>query len=69
MLLRNGARADSERSHAMVDEQITTSQLNFIGKVLCVFSHEINNQLAVVKESVGLIGDLIELGKTSRKDL
>jgi two-component system NtrC family sensor kinase len=67
--MRNGARADNERGHPMVNDEITTSQLNFIGKVLCVFSHEINNQLAVVKESVGLIGDLIELGKTSRKDL
>jgi C4-dicarboxylate-specific signal transduction histidine kinase len=66
---RNGAGADSERSHAMVNDQFITSQLNFIGKVLCVFSHDINNQLAVVKESIGLIGDLIESGKTSRKDL
>jgi hypothetical protein len=49
--------------------QLITSQLNFIGKVLCVFSHEINNQLAVMKESIGLVGDLIEAGKTSRKDL
>lgn len=53
----------------MGNDQLITSELNFIGKVLCVFSHEINNQLAVVKESIGLIGDLIELGKTSRKDL
>ena len=51
-------------------DELMTSQLSFIGKVLSVFSHEINNHLAILKESVGLIGDLIELGKTSsRKDL
>jgi len=51
-------------------EELTTSQLSFIGKVLAVFSHEINNHLAILKESAGLIGDLIELGKTSsRKEL
>jgi len=51
-------------------DELITSQLSFIGKVLSVFSHEINNHLAILKESVGLIGDLIELGKTSsRKDL
>jgi len=51
-------------------DELITSQLSFIGQVLSVFSHEINNHLAILKESVGLIGDLIELGKTSsRKDL
>jgi C4-dicarboxylate-specific signal transduction histidine kinase len=51
-------------------DELITSQLSFIGEVLAVFSHEINNHLAILKESVGLIGDLIELGKTSsRKDL
>jgi C4-dicarboxylate-specific signal transduction histidine kinase len=52
-----------EQNHA------TTPQLQFIGKVLSAFSHEINNHLAITKESVGLIGDFIECGKTSRKDL
>jgi C4-dicarboxylate-specific signal transduction histidine kinase len=51
-------------------DELITSQLSFIGKVLSVFSHDINNHLAILKESVGLIGDLIEYGKTSsRKDL
>jgi nitrogen-specific signal transduction histidine kinase len=51
-------------------DELITSQLSFIGKVLSVFSHEINNHLAILKESAGLIGDIIELGKTSsRKDL
>jgi|SRR5208337_3247845 len=51
-------------------EELIASQLSFIGKVLSVFSHDINNHLAILKESAGLIGDLIEFGKTSsRKDL
>lgn len=53
----------------MIDIDLRTSELNFIGKVLCVFTHEVNNRLAILKESVGLIGDLIEMGKVSRKDL
>ena len=53
----------------MQDDRSVTPQLSFIGQVLCVFSHEINNQLAILKESVGLIGDMIDMGKTSRKDL
>ncbi len=53
----------------MENDDFAASQLDFIGKVLCVFSHEINNQLSVLKESIGLIGDLVELKKTSRKDL
>jgi len=52
------------------DDELITTQLSFIGQILSVFSHEINNHLAILKESAGLIGDLIELGKTSsRKDL
>ncbi|HKN18942.1 MAG TPA: hypothetical protein VJW95_04025 [Dissulfurispiraceae bacterium] len=51
-------------------EELINSQLSFIGKVLSVFSHDINNHLAILKESAGLIGDLIEFGKTSsRKEL
>jgi nitrogen-specific signal transduction histidine kinase len=51
-------------------DELNASQLSFIGEILSVFSHEINNHLAILKESAGLIGDLIEMGKTSsRKDL
>ena len=51
-------------------DELITSHLSFIGQVLSIFSHEINNHLAILQESVGLIGDLVELGKaSSRKDL
>jgi len=53
----------------MEHDKLTPSQFNFIGTILSLFSHEMNNHLAIVKNSVGLIGDFIRLGKTSRKDL
>lgn len=49
----------------MREDNLTTSQLSFIGKILSVFTHEVKNHLAIIKESVGLLGDLIEMGKTS----
>lgn len=51
-------------------DELITPQFSFIGKILAAFSHDINNHLAILKESAGLIGDIIELGKaSSRKDL
>ncbi len=44
-------------------ETLTSSQLSFIGKVLSIFTHEVRNHLAIIKESAGLLGDLIEMGK------
>jgi len=41
------------------------SQLSFIAKVLSVFTHEIKNHLAIIKESNGLVGDLITLEQAS----
>jgi hypothetical protein len=40
-------------------------QLRFIGKILAGFTHESKNHIAIVKESAGLIGDMIQLGKNS----
>jgi nitrogen-specific signal transduction histidine kinase len=40
-------------------------QLRFIGKILAGFTHESKNYIAIVKESAGLIGDMIQLGKNS----
>lgn len=44
---------------------LRSGQLSFIGKVLASFSHELSNHLAVIKESAGLMGDLMELEKPS----
>lgn len=43
-------------------------QLRFIGKILAGFTHEIKNHLAIVKESAGLIGDIIKLGKSGKNE-
>jgi C4-dicarboxylate-specific signal transduction histidine kinase len=48
-------------------QDLRSSQLSFIGKVLSAFSHELNNHLAVIKESAGLMGDIIAMGKTSAR--
>jgi C4-dicarboxylate-specific signal transduction histidine kinase len=47
---------------------VTFLQLRFIGKILAGFTHEIKNHLAIVKESAGLIGDMIQLGKSTQND-
>ena len=47
---------------------VTFLHLRFIGKILAGFTHEIKNHLAIVKESAGLIGDMIQLGKSAQND-
>lgn len=47
------------------ENNLTDAQLSFIGKTLSIFTHEVKNHLAIIKESIGLIGDMIEMGKTS----
>jgi nitrogen-specific signal transduction histidine kinase len=49
------------------EETLPALHLNFIGKTLSVFTHEVKNHLAILRESVGLIGDLAEMGKLSSK--
>jgi nitrogen-specific signal transduction histidine kinase len=50
------------------EEELRLLQLQFIGKILAGFTHEIKNYLAIIKESNGLIEDLITLGKTAQGD-
>ena len=40
------------------------SQLKVVGKILSAFSHELNNHLAVIKESAGLIEDILNFNKS-----
>jgi C4-dicarboxylate-specific signal transduction histidine kinase len=49
-----------------MEHELRVSQLCFIGKILSLFTHEINNHLAILKESAGLMEDLIEFGGGSR---
>ncbi|MEO5356078.1 MAG: hypothetical protein H7844_02125 [Nitrospirae bacterium YQR-1] len=37
------------------------SRLAFIGKILSMFTHELKNHLAIISESAGLMGDIIEM--------
>ena len=50
-------------------EDLKALQLRFVGKIIAGFTHEIKNHLAIIKESSGLIGDMIKMGKLSEKDI
>jgi nitrogen-specific signal transduction histidine kinase len=47
------------------EQDLRFLQLRFIGKILAGFTHEIKNHLAIVKESAGLMGDMLKMGKTA----
>jgi nitrogen-specific signal transduction histidine kinase len=49
-------------------QDVQSLQLRFIGKILAGFTHEIKNHLAIVKESVGLMGDMMQIHKTPESD-
>jgi len=49
-------------------EDLRFLQLNFIGRILAGFTHEINNYIAIIKESVGLMGDMIKAGKSGKNE-
>ncbi|MDQ7786031.1 MAG: hypothetical protein RDU01_00315 [Thermodesulfovibrionales bacterium] len=51
------------------EQELKLLQLHFIGKILAGFTHESKNYLAIINESVGLIGDMVQMGKSSEKDL
>jgi len=50
------------------EKNLRLLQLQFIRKILAGFTHEIKNYLAIIKESNGLIEDLMTLGKTAQND-
>jgi C4-dicarboxylate-specific signal transduction histidine kinase len=45
--------------HKEVDELSRVKEIGFMGKVTASLSHEIKNTLAIINESVGLMGDLL----------
>jgi C4-dicarboxylate-specific signal transduction histidine kinase len=49
------------------EKDLQNLQLSFIGKILATYTHEMKNHLAIIKESSGLIQDMIEMGKLPRK--
>lgn len=50
------------------EQDLRALQLSFIGKIIASFTHEIKNHIAIVKESAGLMGDMLKLGKSSGGD-
>ncbi len=49
------------------EHELRTAHLSFIGKILSVFTHELNNHLAIIKESAGLIDDILTVNKSSAR--
>ena len=49
-------------------EDLRFLQLNFIGRILASFTHEIKNYIAIIKESAGLMGDMIKAGKWGKNE-
>ena len=47
------------------EQDLRSLQLRFLGKILAGFTHEIKNHLAIIKESAGLMGDMIKMGKSA----
>lgn len=57
------------QSNDRSEQELRLLQLHFIGKILAGFTHETKNYLAIINESVGLMGDMIQMGKSSEQDL
>ncbi|QWR78021.1 hypothetical protein [Candidatus Magnetomonas plexicatena] len=48
-----------------LEHEITNERLRFIAKILSLYTHEIKNHMAIINESVGLIGDIVEFSDDS----
>ncbi|MBF0464532.1 MAG: hypothetical protein HQK88_00100 [Nitrospirae bacterium] len=52
-----------------LEHELTNERLHFIAKILSLYTHEIKNHMAIINESVGLMGDIIEFsGESSEID-
>ena len=45
------------------DNELRSMQLEFFGRMLAGFTHDLKNHLAIIKESNGLISDMIDMGR------
>ena len=50
------------------EQELRSLQLCFVGKIIAGFTHEAKNHIAIVKESAGLMGDILKLGKKGNPD-
>ena len=49
-----------------VEEDIRRQQIESFGRLMAGFSHEMKNHLGIIRESNGLIADLVEMGNDER---
>jgi len=54
---------------AQYENELRNLQMRFIGKIIAGFTHEIKNYIAIINESTGLIGDMMNVGKSVENDL
>ena len=50
------------------EEVLRLLQLSFIGKIIAGFTHEVKNHIAIIKESAGLMEDILKFGKKEKID-
>lgn len=48
---------------------IRSNQRKFIGKILALYAHDLNNQLGTIKEASGLMEDIMEFNKSKNNRL
>ncbi|MFN3533883.1 MAG: hypothetical protein ACK4WB_00655 [Desulfatiglandales bacterium] len=46
----------------------TIVRLQFVGKILSLFTHQLNNHLAIIKDSLGFLRDIAELKGIGKED-
>lgn len=51
------------------ENELRSLQLEFFGRVLAGFTHDLKNHLAIIKESNGLISDMIAMGRITDEAL
>ncbi|MBU4264255.1 MAG: hypothetical protein KKC76_20585 [Proteobacteria bacterium] len=51
------------------ENELRSLQLEFFGRILAGFTHDLKNHLAIIKESNGLITDLIDMGRITDEAL
>jgi len=51
------------------ENELRSLQLEFFGRILAGFTHDLKNHLAIIKESNGLISDLVDMGRITDEAL
>jgi len=51
------------------ENELRSLQLEFFGRILAGFTHDLKNHLAIIKESNGLVSDLIDMGRITDEAL